>query len=701
MADRSLAAPHPDQLELEQLVSFKTLADSVPVLIRVSGPDRRCTWVNRQWLQFVGGSLLDELGDGWITHVHPDDIDRCLTTYAKAFEAGQPFSMEYRLRRHDGSWRWILDNGSPSDKFNGYVGSCIDITEAKESNMRLDLLHRITRSIGGREDLGSIYQKVMGTISHQFGFDFGCICTYDGARHVLTIANLQVPSPAIASRLPFIVDAEIPIDGPALTGAIAGEVVYEPILTRDTPSCQALSDGGLSSLVAAPLRVDADVFGVLVVARSAADAFSPGERDFLERLSQHVGLAARQAELLTALQDAYDDLRQTQHAVLEQERLRVIGQMASGIAHDITNGISPVLLYTETILESEPGLSAESREYLRTIQRAVEDVSHTLGRLSDFSRRREPVVTLKPLDVNALVDQVRTLTRARWKDMPLLRGHVIRVQADLEAGLPPVLGVESELREALTNLVINAIDAMPTGGTVTIRTRLVADAVNSTVDSSHIELEVIDTGVGMDEETRRRCLEPFFTTKGVRGTGLGLAMVCAVVQRHNAQLEIDSSVGMGTTMRMVFAPHPVSMSLDTAQPTRAPAPVPLRVLAIDDDPLFIQSLRDVLERDGHLVTTASGGAEGIEIFHTAVQRGEAFNAVLTDLAMPHVDGYKVASAVKRAGSSTLVVMLTGWARRLSARGLPANVDHLLGKPPKLHELRAALATVTSPHQRSA
>ena len=522
---------------------FRAISDNAPALIWVDNVDRKCIWLNRQWLEFVGRPMEAELGDGWSTNLHPDDVERCLAIYAAAFEARQPFSMEYRMRRHDGVYRWMVDRGSPNytrdGAFDGYVGSCMDVTDAKESNMRLELLHRITRSIGGREDLASMYRKVMRVISEKFGFDFGCICTYDAARCTLTIADLQADE-AIVRRLGQHIGTEIAIEGEALTGAVAGEMVYESVLSCSTPPCRALFDAGITSLVATPLRVENDIFGVLIVARRDADAFSPGERDFLQRLSEHVGLAARQAELYAALQSAYDDLRQTQQAVMEQERLRVIGQMASGIAHDINNGISPVSLFTETILESEPGLSPDSREYLRTIQRAVEDVTQTLGRLSDFSRRREPALALSPLDLNAMIEQVKTLTRARWKDMPLLAGKVILMHTDLDDGLPPVLGVEGELRQALTNLVLNAVDAMPTGGAITIRTRLVPAGPDISPAPMLVELEITDTGVGMDDATKSRCLEPFFTTKGARGTGLGLAMVYGVIQRHNARMDIEN-----------------------------------------------------------------------------------------------------------------------------------------------------------------
>ena len=191
----------------------------------------------------------------------------------------------------------------------------------------------------------------------------------------------------------------------------------------------------------------------------------------MRQLSEHVALAAHQAQIYTALQQAYDDLRQTQQTVMQQERLRALGQMASGIAHDINNAISPVSLYTEVLLEREPNLSVRTREYLETTQRAIGDVAHTVARMREFYRQQEPQLILVPVDLSRLAQQVLDLTRARWHDMPQKRGVVIQLQPELAGDLPAVAGIESEIREALINLVFNAVDAMPEGGSLTLRTK--------------------------------------------------------------------------------------------------------------------------------------------------------------------------------------------------------------------------------------
>jgi len=206
-----------------------------------------------------------------------------------------------------------------------------------------------------------------------------------------------------------------------------------------------------------------------------------------------------------------------------------------------------------------------------------------------------------------------------------------------------------------------------------------------------VVIEVADTGVGMEEETRRRCLEPFFTTKGERGTGLGLAMVYGVAQRHNAQIEIDSVVSRGTTVQLRF-PLPTAPAKPLQAALVYPVPSRLRILIVDDDPLLTKSLRDILEAEGHSIVTSNGGQAGIDTFHEALRQNKSFAVVITDLGMPYVDGRKVARAVKTASPSTPVILLTGWGQRLAAEGdIPPYVDRILNKPPKLVALREALA----------
>jgi PAS domain S-box-containing protein len=808
----------------ESELRFRTTANAAPVLIWMSGPDKRCTWFNQRWLDFVGRAIEQELGDGWCDNLHPADFDRVLDTYHAAFDARRTYEMEYRLQRDDGAWRWLLERGTPNigpaGEFEGYIGTCIDITEHREtvealresrsrfktlteslpqmiwtctrdgytdylsrqwldytgrseaqqlgkgwleqvhpddrvkvemqwsmvvgtgdvfdmsyrirrvdgvyrwfktravplrdpagrilkwfgsntdiedfvnaSNKvtvqleRMQLLDRTTRAIGSHQQLRKVFEVVLRSLEDSLGIEFGCIALYATAPAQITISYVGTNSARLGKDIGITENAQIAVDAEGLARCVRGELVYEEDLelAPRSPFCANLLSGGLHSLVAAPLMVEDEVFGVLLVARAAPRSFSGDDCEFLRQLSSHVALAGHQARLYDALQAAYQDLRQTQQTVMQQERLRALGQIASGIAHDINNALSPAALYTQSLLTHEQALSERARDHLTVIQRAIEDVAQTVQRMRAFYMPRGLELTLAPIDMNQVLAQVVDLTRARWSNMPQEKGVVVEVKTELAADLPKVLGAESEVRDALTNLMLNAVDALPDGGVIRLRTRAESD--------KHVIVEVMDNGVGMTETTRNRCLEPFYTTKGERGTGLGLATVFGMLQRHGGELEIDTALGKGTTMRLIFPFAPTGVTLRD-QRLIPPAP-PLRILLVDDDPLVLRSLRDSLELEDHDVATTEGGQAGIDEFAGALEAGRPFDIVITDLGMPYVDGRKVAARIRQLDPKVPIIMLTGWGHRLIATDdKPEHVDRVISKPPKMPELRATLAELT-------
>jgi len=541
----------------------------------------------------------------------------------------EPFET-HRVRK-DGTTIDVSVTSSPirdsQGKITGASSISRNITERKQAERklaaqlsRLDLLSRTTQAIAQRQDLQSIFQLVIRSLEDNLPIDFGCVCLYEPEQEEMTIVSVGVKSQPLALELAMTDQAHIGIDQNGLSRCVRGELVYEEDISQMSfPFPERLARGGLRSLVMAPLLVESTVFGILVASRREPRSFSSSDCEFLRQLSEHVALAGHQAQLYKALQSAYDDLRKSQQVVMQQERMRALGQMASGIAHDINNAISPVAIYTESLLENEPNLSQRAREYLQTIDRAIDDVAATVGRMREFYRPRETQLTLQPVQLNSLVEQVVSLTRARWSDMPQQRGIEITLRTELATDLPAINGVEGEIREALTNLIFNAVDALPAGGTLTIRTRVSSDSPGSdgAFVIQRVRVEVIDTGVGMDEETRRRCLEPFFTTKGERGTGLGLPMVYGVAQRHGAELEIESTVGQGTTIRLDFPASAATVTRPSHIGSPPFVPLRLRILAVDDDPVLLKSLQDTLQIDGHAVVTANSGQAGIDAFLAA------------------------------------------------------------------------------------
>ncbi|MCC2669886.1 MAG: putative Histidine kinase, partial [Armatimonadetes bacterium] len=311
-----------------------------------------------------------------------------------------------------------------------------------------------------------------------------------------------------------------------------------------------------------------------------------------QRLEEALRSQNSQITLLnTQLQDANDQLRQAQQSMMREERLRALGQMASGIAHDINNSLAPIVGFAELILMTETGLSEQVRSHLNDIRTAGGDIAQIVKRMREFYRKRDQSEPVGAISLQALIPKLADLTRARWKDIPQEHGTQIELRLEVAPDLPPLLGNESEIREVLTNLVFNAVDAMPQGGVLTLR----AQRAEGSGTREGTIVEVADTGVGMDEETRSRCLEPFFTTKGARGTGLGLAMVFGTMQRHNGQVEIESACSKGTVVRLVFP-----QAGNGGQTVAVPAPEaldpldPLRVLYVDDDPRLRRLMRNMI-----------------------------------------------------------------------------------------------------------
>jgi signal transduction histidine kinase len=257
-------------------------------------------------------------------------------------------------------------------------------------------------------------------------------------------------------------------------------------------------------------------------------------------------------------QAAYQELRQGQQRLLQEERLQALAQMASGFAHDLNNALTPIIGYSDFLLDTDATLTPESRTYLQSIRTAAGDIAKRVDRLRQFYRVRDEEAPRTSIDLARLARQVIDLTQQRWRDVPSEEGISIKLRTYFERQLPYIRENETEIREAITNLILNALEAMPRGGTLSVKT-LGQRSQEKRRDQSAIArviLEVSDTGVGMDEATRQHCLEPFFSTKNLRGSGLGLSMVYGLMRRNGGAVEIESEPGRGTTVQLVFHAEP-------------------------------------------------------------------------------------------------------------------------------------------------
>ena len=386
-----------------------------------------------------------------------------------------------------------------------------------------------------------------------------------------------------------------------------------------------------------------------------------------------------------------------QEQIIQQERLHALSAMAAGLTLDFNHTLSLIIGNSELALSHlwDPNGGTRASQLLSSVIGSAQSAATMFSRLRDFARPAEHHQPRQLVHLNTLVEQVAGVARTRWCAPSPQHGAVVEVKVDLDPGLPPLIGNAGELREMLLNLLANSIEAMPAGGTVRLSTQ---------AEPQGIVLEVADNGIGMDDETRRHCMEPFFTTKQEVGSGLGLATVYGTVGRHGGSIDWQSVPGAGATF-IVYLPfngfetaanQGLADDDDSRPPLPSAIPENLRILVVDDQPVLCEILSEYLTSDGHRVETAGDGHEALTKFRGAVG-ADRFNVVITDQVMPGMVGVELAGVVKAESSEVRVILLTGFGTLLSGRKGTKSVDVYLDKPATLNTLRCALAEAMSPY----
>ncbi|MBZ0270206.1 response regulator, partial [bacterium] len=371
--------------------------------------------------------------------------------------------------------------------------------------------------------------------------------------------------------------------------------------------------------------------------------------------------------------------KELQDHLLQHEKLRALGELASGVAHDFNN-ILGIILGRAQILQQQ-AKDDEVRRGLRTIERAAFDGGETVRRIQDFARSRTEQ-DFSDIDLEALLREVVEITRTRWRDQAELRN----VKIDVEMDLVPVENIKgngSELREVYTNLIFNAVDAMPKGGTIHIA---------AAMEDDEAVVHVRDTGHGMDESVRARIFDPFFTTKGTNGMGLGMSVVYGIIERHDGKITVESQPNKGTCFTVRIPSCPATETQCGADDEMA-VDLSARVLVIDDETDILELMSDILDAGGHEVVTAGSGPEGLQ----RLEEG-TFDLMFCDLGMRGMSGWEVVSAVRANDRGIGIVLLTGWGATLSGDKVEEyGIDAVLNKP---FEMRRILETVVEITQRS-
>jgi signal transduction histidine kinase/CheY-like chemotaxis protein/HAMP domain-containing protein len=457
--------------------------------------------------------------------------------------------------------------------------------------------------------------------------------------------------------------------------AAPARVALEP---RSDALSRMLTRGGALTGLLVPVPLDDAPPVVLLLVSERADAFPASAVDVVAGLSSHLASALQASAMRERLQRSLDDLEGTRAQLLRSERLRVAGEMASGIAHDFNNVLGAIQGRAQLLRHQarQGTLRDESlARSLEIMEQAARDGAETVRRLRQFGRPGEAPPTER-VSVGVALREAVEYTRARWENESQAAGRRIEVVQEIDPEVW-ITGRASELREVFTNLLLNAIDALATGGTL---------RVGCVGSGAEVRAWVEDDGIGMPPEVRARIFDPFFTTKGERGTGLGLPVVYGIVQHHGGRLEVESEPGRGTRFELAFPRAEAGASLAPLTPTLGlPAPREvLDVLVVDDEPAVRDLLCEILGALGHRATAHTSGESTLEFF----ERGR-YQLVVSDLGLPGMSGWTLARRLRTLDPELTIAFVTGWGAEMTDEKVAeSGADGFIGKPFGIEDVEA-------------
>jgi signal transduction histidine kinase/CheY-like chemotaxis protein len=542
---------------------------------------------------------------------------------------------------------------------------------------RLETLARLNRVVSASLDTESVLAGIARAAAELTGAPLVALWVADEATRTLSLravshAELRADFPV--TTLTY---------GTSISGRVAAERrtmnVGDIRIELGFTSPEWAVRHGLTSVLGVPILSHGDVLGVITfLGREPFDA-EVTRPDVLDAFVAQAAIAIRNARLYADLAATHEYLARSQTQLVQTERLRALGEMAAGVAHDFNNLLAVVLGRTE-LLQSLLRDPAAARS-LEVIRQAALDGAQTVRRIQEFTRTRQSR-DHERVDVLEAVAHAVDGARPRWRDEADRRG--VRYEVRVEGGaVPAVAGRRDEIREVFTNLLINALEAMPEGGACTFRVD---------TDRDRVTVNVTDTGIGMSEDVRRRVFEPFFSTKGARGTGLGLALAWGIVTRCGGSIDVESTPGHGSLFRVSF-PVDRDPLPGTGTPSLTPDASRARILIVEDEPDVRDVLRDLLVAHGFTVIEARNGRDALERCET-----DPVDLVLSDISMPELSGWDLARACASKFPHLPIAFITGWGDRIDPTDLHHhNIRFLLPKPFQTNEvLRLVQSALTRP-----
>ena len=611
----------------ESEARFRNIANTAPVMIWMARTDKVCSFFNQPWLDFTG-LTTEELGNSWAQRVHPEDIERCWQIYVSSFDSRQEFTMEYRLQRADGEYRWILDRGVPrfdsNDKFTGYVGCCVDISDRLQAEENLREREAQLRTALDAADLGTWIWEI------------------DRNRVILS------------ERSQSILDCT-PEDFNTLDNLL------ERIHPEDRPEIKerarrAIESGELYE-VEARFQVSGDRYCWLVARGHVL-------LDSQKQPKRMIGVIADITERKRLLEQS-----------LRHQRLESLGSLAGGIAHDLNNILTPIMMSVQLLPLTLPQINSRSQELIQMLENNVNRGSALVQQVLSFA---------KGIEGQRVIVQIRHLIRDIKQIATETFPKSLEVQSNIPSDLWTIEGDATQIHQILLNLVINARDAMPQGGLLYI------SAVNLSIDreyvrehpqakvGSYVAISISDTGVGIPTENIAQIFEPYFTTKGEKGgTGLGLATVINIVQNHGGFIDVVSQTGQGSQFS-VFLPATEAAEPKSIECVTLPKGDGELVLLVDDEATIREITKASLETHNYKVVTANDGIEAVASY---VKNQGEIAVVLMNMMMPAMDGTTAIRTLQKINPEIRIIAISGrdfTSQIFSTRNL--NISSFLAKP---------------------
>lgn len=609
----------------ESEARFRFLADHAPILIWMSDPDKRCSHFNKQWLAFTGREIAEELGEGWIKNVHPDDLKSCWETYVKAFDARQTFEIEYRLRRFDGEYRWILDTGVPryaSDgEFLGYIGSCIDISDRKFAEQKI---HEQAALLDIAADAIFVHD-----------LDQHILYWNQGAERLYGWQASEALGHKVTELLP--------------TGRAQTETIMQTLLDQGEWRGELRKTTKIGQ-------------AVIVEGRWTLVRNDMGQPKFILSVDTDV-----------------TEKKQLEAQFYQAQRLESLGRLASGIAHDLNNVLTPILTITQLMRLTQPDLDETTQERLKLLEDSAKRGAGMVKQVLTFTQGSGEERT--PVNLALLLREVVSIALQSFpKSIEICQKFPSA--ANSPQVLKAVAADPTHLHQVLMNLCINARDAMPQGGTLTLAAEniFVDDGISQlNIDAQvgdYVVITVADTGSGITPEVRDRMFDPFFTTKETgQGTGLGLSTVLGIVKNYGGFLQVESEIGQGTQVK-VYLPTIADVPVKSQQPKEQFDGNETLILIVDDDVAVQRTTQALLASHHYKTLVANDGLEAIDRFNHSQAE---INLIVLDVMMPNMGGIPLIQRLKRIDPKARIVAISGLPANQEAV-LAAGADAFLAKP---------------------